>query len=219
MEGYDPDRREFEVDDSGFLIDPSHWNEHFARLKAVEVGIPEGLTKEHWDAIDFIRTMYRVAGRCPNVYETCRRCGLTRSDLKRLFPTGYLRGACKLSGLSYREAYLGQTYLPTTAHDLNHITFKKTYRVDVRGFLIDASDWDEYFASFRAYDMKLPGGRLTDDHWRVIRYLRDRFSKTGEVPTVYETCEANNLRLSQLEQLFPDGYHRGLVKIAGLRVR
>jgi len=219
MEEYDPDRTEFNTDDAGFLVNPDQWNEHFSRQKAGDVGIPHGLTKEHWDVINYIRNMYRIAGRCPLVYETCRRCGLTRQDLKRLFPTGYLRGACKLAGISYREGYLSQAQLPTTAHDLNYITFKKTYAVDVRGFLVNPADWDEYFASYRAYDMKLPGGRLTDDHWRVIHYLRRRQSETGEIPTLYETCEANNLDLNQLEQLFPDGYHRGLVKIAGLRVR
>ncbi len=130
-----------------------------------------------------------------------------------------MRGACKLAGITYREGYLSQAYLPKTAEDLNHIAFKKTYNVDVRGFLTDPKDWDEYFAAFRAYDMKVPGGRLTDNHWRIIKYLRQRFEETGEVPKVYETCEANDIELDQLEQLFPDGYHRGLVKIAGLRVR
>jgi tRNA 2-thiouridine synthesizing protein E len=36
---------------------------------------------------------------------------------------------------------------------------------------------------------------------------------------VTETCEANDLDIDELEQLFPDGYHRGAVKIAGLRLR
>jgi tRNA 2-thiouridine synthesizing protein E len=219
MEQYDPDRTTFEVDASGFLIHPEHWNRRFAEQKAVEVGIARGLTREHWDVINYIRNMFRIADRCPLVYETCRHCGLTRNDLKRLFPTGYLRGACKLAGITYREGYLSQTHMPTTAEDLNHIAFKKTYKVDVRGFLIDPNDWDEYFAAFRAHDMKLPGGRLTDDHWRIIKYLRRRYSESGEIPTVYETCEASGIELDQLEQLFPDGYHRGLVKIAGLRVR
>ena len=34
-----------------------------------------------------------------------------------------------------------------------------------------------------------------------------------------ETCEANDIDLDELEQLFPDGYHRGVIKIAGLRLR
>ena len=37
------------------------------------------------------------------------------------------------------------------------------------------------------------------------------------VPTVYEACADNGLELEDLEQLFSDGYHRGAVKLAGLR--
>jgi tRNA 2-thiouridine synthesizing protein E len=219
MEKYDADRTNFEVDASGFLIHPEHWNRHFAELRAGDVGIAGGLTGEHWDVIDYIREMYQTSGRCPLVYETCRHCGLTLKVFKRLFPSGYLRGACRLAGVTYREGYLSQTYLPKTAEDLNHIAFKKTYKVDVRGFLIDPNEWDEYYAAFRAHDMKVPGGRLSDHHWGIIKYLRQQYEETGEIPTVYEACEANNIDLDQLEQLFPDGYHRGLVKIAGLRVR
>ena len=61
-------------------------------------------------------------------------------------------------------------------------------------------------------------GRLTEEHWRVLRFLRDGFARTGVVPTIYESCDANGLELDDLERLFPDGYHRGVVKLAGLRV-
>ncbi len=61
--------------------------------------------------------------------------------------------------------------------------------------------------------------KLTDRHWQVIRFLRQSHEKNNLVPTVYETCEANKMDLEELERLFPDGYHRGAVKIAGLRVR
>jgi hypothetical protein len=37
------------------------------------------------------------------------------------------------------------------------------------------------------------------------------------VPTVYETYEDTGVERDLLERLFPDDYHRGLVKIAGLR--
>jgi sulfur relay (sulfurtransferase) DsrC/TusE family protein len=60
---------------------------------------------------------------------------------------------------------------------------------------------------------------LTDRHWQVIRYLRESYRRKGYVPTVYECCESNNLELEDLASLFPDGYHRGAVKVSGLRVR
>jgi hypothetical protein len=44
--------------------------------------------------------------------------------------------------------------------------------------------------------------------------LRNRnFKKKNVVPTVYETCEANDLEIDDLERLFPQGYHRGAVII------
>jgi len=219
MEKTHSDHTDFDVDEAGFLIQAEQWTRHFAEEKASDVGIPKGLTREHWDVIDFIRKTYEKSGRCPLIFETCRQCGLTRHDLKRLFPAGYLRGACKLAGVTYREGYLSQSYLPRTGEDIGFITSKKVYLVDVRGFLINSGDWDEYFAAYRAFDMKIPGGGLTDDHWRIIKYMRKCYTETGKVPTVYDACDDNKIELDELERLFPDGYHRGLVKIAGLRVR
>ncbi len=208
----------FEVDNQQFLTDSKSWDENFAEGMAGQIGIPK-LTKDHWDVIRAIRRSYKDTGRCPIVYETCRQCGLRLADLKRLFSAGYLRGACRLAGITYKEAYLGQQYMPQTAEDLNVISASKSYSVDVRGFLLEPDEWDEYYAIFRAYDMKIPGGRLTEDHWKIINFLRESFKKNNVVPTVYETCEKNGIDLEQLERLFPDGYHRGAVKIAGLRVR
>ncbi len=61
--------------------------------------------------------------------------------------------------------------------------------------------------------------KLNESHWQIIRFLREFFRKNHRVPTVYETCESLRLSIEELERLFPDGYHRGAVKIAGLRVR
>jgi sulfur relay (sulfurtransferase) DsrC/TusE family protein len=47
--------------------------------------------------------------------------------------------------------------------------------------------------------------------------VRSRLER-GVVPTVYETFVANSLELEDLERLFPDGYQRDAVKLAGLRV-
>jgi len=209
----------FEVDSGGFLVDFNRWDEDFAEGMASQLNIPHRLTREHRDVIHFIRDTFKKTGKCPLVYETCRMNGLRRKELKKLFPTGYLRGACKLAGITYKEGYLGQTHLPSTAEDLNVISVEKAYKVDVRGFLLDPDDWDEYYAVYRAYDMKIPGGKLTEKHWQVIKFLRQYFKKNIAVPTVYETCEANQIDLEELEKLFPDGYHRGAVKIAGLRAR
>jgi tRNA 2-thiouridine synthesizing protein E len=66
--------------------------------------------------------------------------------------------------------------------------------------------------------MKMPD-LLRDKHWQIIHFIRNTYRTSRVVPTVYETCAAHHMEVKDLEKLFPDGYHRGAVKIAGLRVR
>ena len=209
---------DYQVDAQGFLINSQHWDTNFAEGMAADNGIGDGLTKEHWDIINFIRNTFKETGKCPLIYQTCRFNGLHLRELKDLFPSGYLRGACKLAGVTYKEGYLNYSWSPTTYDDFDSAYSTKTYRVEIRGFLANPTEWDEQFASFKAQDMKIPGG-LSDKHWQIIHFLRNYYFKNNRVATVYETCEANNIEIEELERLFPDGYHRGAVKIAGLRVR
>ena len=197
----------YEVDSNNFLTNFNDWDKNFAIGLATQLGIPEGLTKEHRNVIKTIRNYFMEQGICPNVYETCRICGLHISEMGKLFPTGYWRGAYKLAGVSSWGGQLGPV-----------LNYNKTYEIDARGFLVNPDDWDEYYATFRAYEMKIHGGKLTDRHWKIIKFLRDRYQQNKEVPTIYETCEANQIDMEELEYLFPDGYHRGAVKLAGLRI-
>ena len=158
---------------------------------------------------------------CPLVYEACAANGLSWRGLRTLFPTGYLRGACLLAGVTYKDgqaSHYGEPG-PTRPRARERVRpTEKTYRVDTHGFLIDPAQWDEEYAVARSEEMNLPEG-LTERHWQVIRFLRESYRKKGAVPTVYECCESNDLELEDLASMFPDGYHRGAVKIAGLRVR
>lgn len=211
--------KSYEVDQDNILVDFDNWDENFAEGMAHELDIRYGLTKEHWDIIRFIRNTFKETGRVPLIYETAIANGIDVREGKRLFPTGYMRGACVLAGVSYKEGYMKPAYLPQTAKDLNMSAIEKIYMVDVRGFLIDSGEWNEFFAIYRAYDCKIPGGLLTDKHWQIIYFLREQHAKTKTAPSIWETCERNNLSIKELEKLFPDGYHRGAIKLAGLRIR
>ena len=221
MGTFDYKGKSYEVDSQDFLRDFQSWDGAFAEGMAQWLRMPEGLTKEQWDVINFIRDTYKATGRCPNIYETCRMCGLRLNELRILFPTGYLRGACRLAGVTYKEGSVGQraVHYFTTGEDVAVVYSQKTYQVDVRGFLVNPDDWDEQYAINRAYDLKIPGGKLTDRHWQIIMFLRKSYEESKRVPNVYETCEKNAIDVDELERLFPDGYHRGAVRIAGLRVR
>jgi tRNA 2-thiouridine synthesizing protein E len=208
--------RTYDVDDTGFLKSSRGWDERFPEAIAPQLDIHSALTEAHWKVIRFIRDSHQATNRCPLVYQTCKENGLSLADLKALFPTGYLRGACKAAGLTYREADLSTTL--SHEGDSNPAPGNRTYRIDALGFLLDPADWDEAFALRLASDLKMKEG-LHEAHWRVVRFLRERHENTGAVPTVYEACETLGLSLSDLEGLFPDGYHRGAVRIAGLRAR
>jgi len=198
--------KEFYVDSQDFLRDPHQWDESFASGLAPSHEIAGGLSEIHWKVINFVRDTFTSTGRCPSVIQTCKENGLRMKDLQSLFPTGYLRGAVKLAGL---VVDCSGEVKPEG---------RKTYRMDAFGYLDDPSDWDEQFAIGRAYALGMTQG-LSDEHWKVIRYLRESYERDGKIPTVYECCEANGLEIDGFENLFPSGYHRGVVMISGLRYR
>jgi TusE/DsrC/DsvC family sulfur relay protein len=212
--------KDYEIDSLNFLTKFEEWDENFAEGMALQLKIPQGLTIEHWDVINWIRRYFLEKGVCPNIYETCRGCGLRIGEMRKLFPTGYWRGACKLAGLISGGAHLGPAFgpafLPETMPFMD--AYNKTYEIDVRGFLVNPDDWDEYYAIYGACGKNIPEGKLTDRHWKIIKFLRESYQKNKEVPTIYETCDANQIDLEELEKLFPDGYHRSAVKLAGLRI-
>ncbi len=100
----------YQVDAEEYLLDAAEWDENFARGMAPNLGILTELSADHWKVIDFIRDTFYQTGRCPLVYETCRMNQLNLQALKDLFPSGYLRGACKLAGITYKEGYLDRSW-------------------------------------------------------------------------------------------------------------
>ena len=95
------ENKAYEVDKEEFLADFNDWDENFARGMAPKVGITGGLSEDHWEIINFIRDFFKRTGKCPVVYETCLANRLNLQGLQKLFPAGYLRGACKLAGVTY----------------------------------------------------------------------------------------------------------------------
>jgi tRNA 2-thiouridine synthesizing protein E len=86
----------------------------------------------------------------------------------------------------------------------------REYKVTPQGFLEDFNQWNERFAQLVSSEW------LGPKHWEVIRFLRNYYLTTNNIPTVYEVCQAHNLDLKDLQKLFPDGYRRGACRIAGL---
>lgn len=207
----------YEVDDQGFLLNTKFWDPNFAEGIAKNCEI-QNLTNEHWEAIRFVREAFEASGVCPTIFAICKAIGLRPREMKKLFPTGYHRGLCRIAGVHYRmHRQPDNDHVKHAADDLEAISGDKQYCVDVRGFLVDPDAWDVHYAMHRALEMNIPQGKLTDKHWQVIEYLRDVFKKEKRIPTIYEICENCLMEIEDLESLFPNGYHRGVLKIAGLR--
>jgi len=221
MQAFSFKNKLYDLDGSGFLINPDEWDEDFAIGMAPKLGITNGLTAAHWAVIVFIRDSFHETGKCPFVFETCKKTELTTKELRYLFPSGYLRGACLLSGITYKHRI--KTCLEKSVHTLpGHKKDiinpeEKIYQIDQNGFLVHFSEWDQQYAVNKAMEMKIAGG-LTDRHWQIINYLRNRYQAEKTVPTVFQCCEDNHIEMDDLAVLFQDGYHRGAVKISGLRV-
>jgi tRNA 2-thiouridine synthesizing protein E len=225
MKIFSYNNKNYQVDDYDFLCEYENWDRDFAEGMALNLSISGKLSNKHWEVINYIREQFEITGECPLVYKTCKANGLSTKYFKLLFPTGYMRGACKLAGITYKDRiinYYGEPEPPVTKLTAEEKAKQKEiknkiYRVDIFGFLVEPKEWDETYAVYKAKELKIAGG-LTEKHWNIIKYLRDSFEKNKNIPNVFDCCEANAIEIEDLERLFPDGYQRGAVKIAGLRI-
>ena len=206
----------YQTDLLGFLVDHRDWDRTFAEGLAEQMKIPGGLTNDHWKIISYIRRSFEIHGYRPLVFQACKDNGLRLHEMKRLFPQGYLRCACRIAGMTYTEGFLDASDQRSGLLSLD--VPGSVFAVDRDGYLNNPVEWTEAFAQRIATEQQMHSP-LTDRHWGVIKYLRHFFEKHGIVPSVYETCDANDLRLEELAHLFPGGYHRGAVKMAGLKFK
>lgn len=94
--------------------------------------------------------------------------------------------------------------------------------LDVEGYMLRPQMWTEDVAEFLAQEL-VPGG-LTEEHWRVIHYLRGYYLEFGIAPPVSKLCRETGLSLKYIYKLFPGNLPRGLgaglarcaCKIAGI---
>jgi tRNA 2-thiouridine synthesizing protein E len=91
----------------------------------------------------------------------------------------------------------------------------KTYDVDEDGFLQELDKWNEEFAQAYANTEGIEGP-LTEEHWKLIHYLRNYFQQFGIAPMIRKVCKDNGMDLKKLYELFPTGPAKGACKLAGL---
>jgi dissimilatory sulfite reductase related protein len=86
--------------------------------------------------------------------------------------------------------------------------------VDAEGFLTDPAQWSEPIAEAIAAANGIP--ELTDRHWLVVRFMRDRYLKTGTAPSIRSLGKESGVAVRELYQLFPKGPAKLAAKIGGI---
>jgi tRNA 2-thiouridine synthesizing protein E len=90
----------------------------------------------------------------------------------------------------------------------------KQLLLDEDRFLEDPADWSEKVAAVFAAEEEI--AELTENHWKVINYLRDYFKQFGIAPMIRKLTKDTGFTLKEIYDLFPSGPAKGACKIAGL---
>ena len=86
--------------------------------------------------------------------------------------------------------------------------------VDEDGFMQEPDEWNEKVAEALASTEDVDN--LTEDHWKVVNYLRDYFQQYGIAPMIRKLCKETGYPLKKIYEMFPSGPAKGACKVAGL---
>lgn len=89
--------------------------------------------------------------------------------------------------------------------------------LDRDGYLVDTHEWTKEVAEILA-KTEMPKG-LSEDHWRVIDFLRQYYLEWASAPPVRMLARETGLSLRDLKQLFPGGLAKFACRYAGLPMR
>jgi TusE/DsrC/DsvC family sulfur relay protein len=86
--------------------------------------------------------------------------------------------------------------------------------VDPEGFLTNSEQWNEQIAEAIAAENGIQ--HLTDRHWLVVRFMRERYLQTGTAPSIRSLGKESGVSVKELYQLFPKGPAKLAAKIGGI---
>ena len=86
--------------------------------------------------------------------------------------------------------------------------------VDEDGFMDDPAEWNDDIAIALAITEGVDD--LTEEHWHLVRYLREYYLKFGIAPMIRKLCKETGFPLKKVYELFPSGPAKGACKVAGL---
>lgn len=86
--------------------------------------------------------------------------------------------------------------------------------MDAEGFLQKPEQWSEALGVEIARQIGIDP--LTDRHWQVIRFMRERYLANGVAPTIRTLGKESGVTTKELYQLFPKGPAKLAARIGGI---
>ena len=100
------------------------------------------------------------------------------------------------------------------------MTLPEYIQTDANGYLTDSNQWNTEIAILVA---QIEGIEMTDDHWQVVKYVRQFYEEFNTSPSVRPLVKYLKTVLVEeksnslyLQVLFPEGPAKQATKIAGL---
>jgi TusE/DsrC/DsvC family sulfur relay protein len=90
----------------------------------------------------------------------------------------------------------------------------RTVTVNDEGFFEHPEEWNEDMAPEIARTVGID--ELTEQHWRVIKFMRAEYEEKGTGPTVRMLGKSSGVSVKELYELFPKGPAKLAAKIAGI---
>ena len=86
--------------------------------------------------------------------------------------------------------------------------------LDADGFLLHPEEWSHRMGRALADADGVP--ELSDEHWKVMEFVRTYWKEHGVAPMVRLLCRETDTSLKRIYELFPSGPAHGACKYAGL---
>ena len=97
---------------------------------------------------------------------------------------------------------------------MNTVIGRDALVLDAEGFLQKPEQWSEALAHDLAREVGIDP--LTDQHWKVIRFMRDTYLRTGQAPSIRTLGKESGVPVKDLYQLFPKGPAKLAARIGGI---
>ncbi len=85
---------------------------------------------------------------------------------------------------------------------------------DPDGFMKDPHLWNDEVALAIATEEGI--SEMSDDHWKLVRFIREYWLKHDLAPAVRLICQETGLGVRTMYKLFTAGPARGACRVAGL---